>query len=212
MNSLSNFPFCSIISPLVYVVVVVQSPSPVWLFVTPWTAACQASLSLTISQSLPKFMSIASVVPSSHLILWWPLVLLPSVFLSIRNFSNESAICIKWPKDWSFSFSISPSNVSRLISLKIGWFDPLALQETSRSFLQALNHSSKASILWCSAFSFQLSQLYMTTVETTVLTIWIFVVRVMSPLYNTLSSFVMAFQPRSSLFWFYGCSHYLQWF
>ena len=134
MNSFSNFPFCSIMSPLLYLVVV-QSPNPVWLFVTPWTAACQASLSLTISQSLPKFVSVASVMPSRHLILWCSLVLLPSIFLSIRDFSNESAICIKWLKYWSFSFSISSSNDSRLISLKIGWFDLLAVQGTFRSLL-----------------------------------------------------------------------------
>ena len=89
---------------------VVQSPSRVWLFATEWTAACQVSLSLTISQSVPKFMSITSVMPSSHLILWHLLLLLPSIFPSIRDFSNELAVCIKWPKYWSFSFSISPPN------------------------------------------------------------------------------------------------------
>ena len=162
------------------IVVVVQSPSHVWLFVTPWTAACQTSLSLTISQSLPKFMSIASVMPSSHLILWCPLFLLPSVFPSIRDFSNESPVRIKWPKSWSFSFSISPSNeYSGLISLEIDWFDPLDFQGTLRSLLQ--HHSSNTLILWCSAFfTVQLSQPYMTTGKTIALTIWTFVSRVMS--------------------------------
>ena len=161
-------------------IVVVQSPSHVWLFVTPWTAACQTSLSLTISQSLPKFMSIAPVMPSSHLILWCPLFLLPSVFPSIRDFSNESPVRIKWPKYWSFSFSISPSNeYSGLISLEIDWFDLLDFQGTLRSLLQ--HHSSNTVILWCSAFfTVQLSQPYMTTGKTIALTIWTFVSRVMS--------------------------------
>ena len=114
---------------LTLVVVIVQSPSHVQLLVTPLTAACQASLSLTISQSLPKFMSIASVMPSSHLILWCPLLLLPSICPSIRDFSNESVVCIKWPKYWSFNFSIIHSNkYSGLISLKTDWFDLLAVQ------------------------------------------------------------------------------------
>ena len=161
-------------------VVVVQSPSHVWLFVTPWTAACQTSLSLTISRSLPKFMSIASVMPSSHLILWRPLFLLPSVFPSIRDFSNESPVRIKWPKYWSFSFSISPSNeYSGLISLEIDWFDLLVFQGTLRSLLQ--HHSSNTLTHWCSAFfTVQLSQPYMTTGKTIALTIWTFVSRVMS--------------------------------
>ena len=118
------------------VLVVVQSPSHVRLFVTPWTAAHQASLSLTISQSLPKFTSISSVMPSSYLILWWPLLLLPSIFPSIRDFSNESSVPIRWPKYWSISFSIAPSReYSGLISLKIDWFDLLAVQGTFRSLL-----------------------------------------------------------------------------
>ena len=144
-------------------VVVVQSPSRVWLFAIPWTAAYQASLSLTISWSLPKFMSIALVMPSSHLILWCPVPLLPSIFPSIRVFSNEPAVS-KWPKYWSFSFNISPSNeYSGLISLKIDWFDLLAVQGTLRRLLQ--HHSLKASILWHSAFfTVQLSQLYSWTV------------------------------------------------
>ena len=118
---------------------------------TPWTAACQASLSITNSWSLLKPMSIESVMPSNHLILCCPFLLLPSVFPSIRAFSNESVLCIRWPKDWSFSFSISPSNeYSGLISFRIDWFDLLAVQGTLKSLLQP--HSSKASILWLSAF------------------------------------------------------------
>ena len=128
---------------------VLQSPSRVPLFLTSWTAARQASLSLIISRSLPKFMSIASVMPSSHLILWCPLLLLPSIFPSIRDFSNKSAVHIRWPKYWSFSFSISPSNkYSGMNSLTIDWFDLLAVQGTFRSLLH--HCSSKASILWCS--------------------------------------------------------------
>ena len=122
-----------------------QSPSHVQLFTTPWTGALQASLSLTITWSLPKFMSIALVMPSSQFILCYPLLLLPSIFPSIRVFSNELAVCIRWPKYWSFS--ISPSNeCSWLISFKIDWFDLLAVQGTLKSHLQ--HHSSKASILW----------------------------------------------------------------
>ena len=124
----------------------VQLLSLLWLFVTPWTAACQASLSITNSQSLLKLMSIKSVMPSNHLILCHPLLLLPSIFPSIRGFSNESALCIRWPKYWGFSFSISPSNeYSGLISFRINWFDLLALQETLRSLLWL--HNSKAPIL-----------------------------------------------------------------
>ena len=143
------------------VVVVFWSPSYVWLFVTPGTAACQASLSLTISQSLPKFMFIASVMLSSHLILWCPLLLLPSIFPSIRGFANEFSVCIRWPK--YLSLSISPSSeYLGLISLKINWFDLLAVQGTFSSLLQ--HHTLKASILWCSAFfTVQLAQPYMTT-------------------------------------------------
>ena len=130
--------------------VLVQLSSCVRLFVTPWTAARQVSLSLTISQSLPKFMSILLVMPSSHLI-FWCFLLLPSIFPSIREFSSKSAVRIRWSKYWSFSFSISPSNeYLGLISLKIDWFGLLAVQGTLRSFLQ--HHSSKASILWRSTF------------------------------------------------------------
>ena len=127
----------------------VQSLSRVWLFATLWTH--QASLSITNSQRLLKLMSIESVMPSKHLILCHPLLLLPSIFPNIRVFSNESALHIKWPKYWSFSFSISPSNeYSGLISFRIDWFDLLAVPGTLKSLLQ--HHSSKASILWHSAF------------------------------------------------------------
>ena len=129
----------------------VQSLSHVQLFVTPWTAARQASLSFTISQSLLKFISIELVMPSNHLILCHPLLLLPSIFPSIRVFSNESAPHIRWPKYWSFSFSISPSNeYSGLISCSMDLLDLLAVQGTLKSLLQ--HHSSKASMLQCSAF------------------------------------------------------------
>ena len=137
----------------------------------PWIASYQAPLSLTITLSFPKFMSIISVMPSSHLILWWPLLLLPSIFPSIRDFSNESPVCIRWPKYWNFSFSISPSKeYLGLISIKIDWFHLLAVQGTLRSLPQ---HSSKALILQCYAFFVvQLSQPYVTTGKTIALTIW----------------------------------------
>ena len=129
----------------------VQSLSHVQLFVTPWIAACQASLSITNSWSLLKLMSIESVMPSSHLIFCSPLLLLPQIPPSIRVFSNESTLCMRWPKYWSFSFSISPSNEhSGLICFRMDWLDLLAVQKTLKSLLQ--HHSSKASILWCSAF------------------------------------------------------------
>ena len=129
----------------------VESLSHVWLFVTPWTAACQASQSITNSWSLPKPVSIESVMPSSHLILCHPLLLLPSNFPSIRVFSNESALCIRWPNYWSFSFNISPSNEHPgLISFRMDWLDLLAVQGTLKSLLQ--HHSLKASILLCSVF------------------------------------------------------------
>ena len=144
-------------------------------FVTPWSTASQASLSLTISWSLPKFMSIALVMPSNHLILWYLLLLLPSIFPSIRDFSSEWAIHIRWPKYWSFSFRISLSNEHLgMISFKTDWFDLLTVQGTLRSLLP--HHSSKASILWCSAFFIvQLSNPYMTTGKTIALTIRTFV-------------------------------------
>ena len=129
----------------------VQLLSHVRLFATPWTAACQASLSITYSRSLIKLMSIESVIPSNHLILCCPLLLLPLSFPSISIFSNESVLRIRWPKYWSFSFSISPSNeYSGLISFRMDWLDLLAVQGTLESLLQ--HHSSKASILWRSAF------------------------------------------------------------
>ena len=140
---------------------------------TPWTAVHQAFLSITISQSLLKLMSIESLVmPSNHLILCHPLLLLLAIFPSIRVFSNESALCIRWPKYWSFIFSISPSNkYSELISFRIDWFDLLAIQRTLKSLLQ--HHSSKASILQCSAFFMvQFSHPYMTTGKTIALTRW----------------------------------------
>ena len=145
--------------------------SRVQLFATPWTAARQASLSITNCQSLLKLMSTESVMPSNHLILCHPLLLLPSIFSSIRVFSNESALCIRWPKYWSFSFSISPSNeYSGLISFRMDWLDLFAVQGTLKSLLQY--HSSKASILQCSAFFIvQLSHPYMTTGKTIALTV-----------------------------------------
>ena len=153
----------------------VQSLSCVRLFVTSWTAACQAFLSITNSWSLLKLMSIELVIPSNHLILCCPLLFLPSVFPSIRVFSNESVLRIRWPKYWSFSFSINPSNeYSGLISFRMDWLDLLAVQGTLKSLLQ--HHSSKASVLQCSAFFMvQLSHPYMTTGKTIALTRWTFV-------------------------------------
>ena len=157
--------------------------------VTPWTAACQASPVPTISRSLLKLTSIELVMASNHLIPCHPLLLLPSIFPSIRVFSNKLALCVRWPEYWSFSFSISPSNeYSGLISLRIDWFDLLAVQGTPKN-LQ--HHSSKASILLHSAFfTVQLSHLYMTTAKTIALTIWTFVGKVISLLFNMLSRFV----------------------
>ena len=175
----------------------IQSLSCVWLFATPWTAAHQASLSITNSRSLPKFMSIESVMLSNHLILCHPLLLLPSIFPSIRVFSNESALPIRWPKYWSFSSNISPSNEHPgFISFRMDWLDLLAVQGTLKSLLQ--NHSSKASIPRCSAFfTVQLSHPYMTTGKTIALTRWTFVGKVMSLLFNMLSRLVITFLPRS---------------
>ena len=171
-------------------ILVVQSLSHVRLFATPWTIARQASLSFTISQSLVKLMSIELVMPSNYLILCCPLLLLPSIFLSIRVFSNESVFCIMWPKYWSFS--ISPSNKqSVLISFRMDWFDLLAVQGTLKSLLQ--HHSSKASILQHSAiFLVQFSHPYMTTRKTIALTRQTFVGKVMSLLFNMLSRLVIA--------------------
>ena len=175
----------------------VQLLSRVRLVATPGTAAHQASLSITSSQSLLKVMSIELVMPSNHLIHCRPLLLPPSIFPSIRVFSNESVLHIRWPKYWSFSFSISPSNeYSELISFRMNWLDLLAVQGTLKSLLQ--HHSLKASIFWRSAFFMvQLSQPYMTTRKTIALTRWTFVGKVMSLLFNMLSRLVIAFLPRS---------------
>ena len=164
---------------------------------TPWTAAHQASLSITNSRSLLKLMSIELVMPSEHLILCHPLLLLPSIFPSIRVFCNESVLHIRWPKYWSFSFSISRSNeYSELISFRIDWLYLLAGQGILKSLLQ--HHSSKASILQCSTFFIvQLSHPYMTTGKTIALTGQNFVGRVMPLLFNTLSRLVIAFLPRN---------------
>ena len=158
----------------------IKSLSHVLLFATPWIAACKVSLSITNSQSLLKLMSMELVMPSNHLILCHPLLLLPSVFPSIRVFSNESVLHIRWPKYWSFSFSISPFNeYSGLIPFRMDWLDLLAVQGTLKSLLQ--HHSSKASILPCSAFFIvQLSHPYMTIGKTITLTRWTFVGKVMS--------------------------------
>ena len=175
----------------------VQSLSRVWLFATPWIAAGQASLSITSSRSLLKLMSVESVMPSNHFILCCPLLLLLSIFLSIRLFSKESVLCIKWPKYWSFSFNISSSNeYSGLISFRMDWLDLLSVQGTLKSLLQ--HHSSKASILLCSTFFIvQLSHPHMTTGKTIALTRQTFVGKVMSLLFNMLSRLALAFLSRS---------------
>ena len=169
----------------------VQSLSHVWLLATPWTTARQASLSITNSWSLPKLISIESVMPSNHLILCRPLLLLPSISASISVSSNESVLHIRWPKYWSFSFSISPSkDHPGLISFRMDWLDLLAVQGTLKSLLQ--HHSSKALVLSCSAFFIvQLSHPYMTTGKTLALTKWTFVAKVMSLLFNMLSRLVL---------------------
>ena len=168
-----TFKFCSVQFSSV------QSLSHVWLFVTQWITARQASLSITNSQSLLKLMPIESMIPSSHLILCHPLLLLPPIPPSIRVFSNESALCMRWPKYWSFSFSISPSKEHPgLISFRMDWLDLLAVQGTLKSLLQ---HSSKSSILQCSGFFIvQLSHPYMTAGKTIALTRQTFVGKVMS--------------------------------
>ena len=160
------------------------------VFVTPWKAVCQASLSITNSRSLLKLISIELMMPSNYLILCFPLLLLPSIFPSIRVFSNESVLHIRWPKYWSFSFSISPSNeYSGLVSFRMDWLILLAVQGTLKSLLQY--HSSKASILWHSAFFIvQLSHPYMTTGKTIALTRQTFVGKVMSLLFKMLSRLV----------------------
>ena len=192
--SIWQFLFCI----FVYAIVA-QSLSHVWLFKTPWTAARQGPQSFTISRSLLRFLSIESVLPLNHLIFCFPLHLLPLIFLSIRVFSSEFAVCIRCPKYWSFSFSISPSSeYSGLISFRVDWFD-LAAQGTLKGLLQY--HSSKAPILQHSAFfMIQLSYLYVTNRKTIALTIWTIVSRVMSLLFNMLSRFVIPFLPRASDF------------
>ena len=180
----------------------VQSLSCVQLFATPWIAACQASLSITNSRSSLKLSSIESVMPSSHLILCHPLLLLPLIPPSIRVFSNESTLRMRWPKYWSFSFSIIPSKEHPgLISFRMDWLDLLAVRGTLKSLLQ--HHSSKASILRRLAFftsnmmRVQLSHPYTTTGKTIALTRWTFVGKVISLLLNMLSRLVITFLPRS---------------
>ena len=189
----------------------VQLLNPVWLFATPGTAARQSSLSTTNSQSLLKFRSIESVMLSSHLILYHPLLLPPPIFPSIKIFSNESLLHIRWLKYWSFSFNITPSNeYSKLIFLRMDWLDLLAVQGTLKRLLQ--HHSSKASILQRSVFFIvRFSHSYMTTGKTIALTRWTFVGKVVSLFFNMLSRLVITFLPRNKCIlipWF--CSH-LQW-
>ena len=174
----------------------VQSLSCVQLFATPWTAACQASLSIANSQCLLKLICIESVIPSRHLILY-RLLLPPSIFRSIRVFSNKSVLFIRWPKYWSFSFNISPSNeYSGLISFRMKWLVLLPVQGTLKSLLQ--HHSSKESILQYSAFFIvQFSHPYMTTGKTIVLTRWNLVGKVLSLLFNMLSRLVITSLARS---------------
>ena len=190
----------------------VQLLSHVRLFETPWTTAPQASLSITNSGSSPKPMSIESVMPSNHLIIYRPLLLLPSIIPSIRVFSNESVLCIRWPKYWSFSFSISPSiEYPGLISFRMDWSDLLAVQGTLKSLLQ--HHSSKASILRCSAFFIvQLSHPYMSAGKTIALTRRPFFGKVMSLLFNMLSRLVITSLPRSKRLLISLLHRYLQWF
>ena len=164
---------------------------------TPWIAACQAFLSITNSQSLLKLMSIESMMPSDHFILCRPLFLLPSIFPSVRVFSNESVLHIRWPNYWNFSCIISLSNkYSGLISFRMHWLDLLAVQGTLKSFLQ--HHSSKTSIQRSAFFMVQFSHPYMTTGKAIALTRWIFVSKVMSLLFNMLSRVVIAFLLRSN--------------
>ena len=181
-------------------IIIFSSIQSLRLFVTLWTVACQASLSITNSWSLFKLMFIESVIPSNHLIVCRPLLVLPSVFPSIKVFSIESVLRIRWPKYWSFSFSISPSNeYSGLISFRMDWLDLLAVKGTPKSLLQ--HHSSKASILWCSAFFIvQLSHPYMTSGKTIALTRWTFVSKGMSLLFNMLSRLVITLLSRSKPF------------
>ena len=173
--------------------------SRVQLFATPWTAPCQAShASITNSRSLFKLMSIESGMPSNHLILCCPLFSQPSIFPSTRVFSSESVLCIRWPKYWSFSHQ-SFQWIFRIYFLRIDWLDLLAVQGTLKSLLHS--HSSKASILWCSAFfTVQHSHAYMTTGKTIALTRWIFVGKVMPMLFNMLFRLVITFFQEASIF------------
>ena len=191
-------------SSIFNIIVFVKSLSHVQLFTTSLTVACQAALSSTVSQSLPRFVSVESVILSNHLSLCHLLLFLPSIFPSIRVFSSKSALHIRWPTYWSFSFSISPSNeYSGLISFMIDWFDLLAIQGTLKSLI---HHNLKASVLQHSTFFMvqhspffmvQHSHPYMTIGKNIALTIWTFVGKVMSLLLNTLSRLVIAFLPRS---------------
>ena len=191
---------------------VVQSLSHVLFFVTPWIAECQASMSFTISWRLLKLMSIESMMPFNHLILYQPFLLLSSIFFSIRVFSNELALCIRWPKYWSFSFSISPSSeYSVLISFRIDWFDLLSKGlSTVFSNTRVWKHQfcGAQPSLWSNSYIHP----YMTTGKAIVLIMWIFGGKVMSLLFNMLSRFVTAFLPRPIIFLFHGCSHQPQWF
>ena len=190
----------------------VQSLSRVKLFATPWITAHQASLSITNSRSSLRLISIESAMASSHLILCRPFLLLPPIPPSIRVFSSESTLCIRWPNYWSFSFSIIPSKeIPGLISFRMDWLDLHTVQGILKSLLQ--HHSSKASILQCSAFLIvQLTHPYMTTGKTIALTSWTFFGKVMSLLFNMLSRLVITFLPRSKRLLIHGCSHHLQWF
>ena len=196
-------------------VVVVQPLSCVWLFATPWTAAFQASLSFTISLSLFKLMSIESVMLSNDPILCCPLLLLPSIFPSIRAFAKELALQIRWAKYWSFSFTIRPSSeYSGLIFFRTDWFDLLVVWQTLESLLQ--HQSSKASILWHSAFFMvQCSHPYITTGKTIALIRWTFVSKVMCLIFNMLLFNIchnFFFPQRASASKFRDYSHYPQWF
>ena len=203
-------PYFAVSSPDLFVVI--QLLSCIWLFVTPWTAALQASLTFTISWSLLKLMSIELVMPSNHLILCHLLLLLPSIFPSIRIFSSELALRIRWPKYWSFSFSISLSNeYSGLISFRMDWLDLFAVQGTLKSLFQ--HHRSKASIPWSSDFLLvHLSHPYLTTGKTIALTIWTFFGKEMPLHFNTLSKFIIAFLPRIKCFLISWLQLHLQWF
>ena len=205
-------PLSSIVQKLLYQFSSVQSLNHVWLFATPWIAARQASLSIINSRSSLRLMSIESVMPSSHLILCHPFLLLATIPPSIRAFSNDSTLRMRWPKYWSFSFSIFPSKEHPgLISFRTDWLDLLVVQGTLRSILQ--HHSSKASILRHSAFfTVHLSHPYMTIGKTIALTRWTFVGKVISLLLNMLSRLVITFLPRSKHLLISWLPSPLQWF